>query len=142
MKRLAADILILGSCGALVLETRPDPGSSAYERVVLSVDKKTCVPLEVRAYENDRGPRKVFTADPSQIFPVGAAFVPHAVELRDQRDGRHTDLRVETVTPLPRLPDEFFHPAGLSRYRPKIKVVIELEEINPEPGLIAPETLR
>ena len=126
-----------------VLQTLPDSGSSAYERVVMSVDKKTCVPLEVRAYENhSRGPRKVFTADPSQIFPVGSAYVAHAVELRDERDGKHTDLRIETVNPLPPLPDEFFLPAGLSRYRPKVQVKIELEEINPEPGLIAPETLR
>ena len=126
---------LVADTSVYVLESNPAPGTSAYARILTSIDKKTCVPLRIQLYERSNGgePRKVFTSNPSQIFRVGKTWIPHAVLVRDLRDSKETELVIETVNPLPRLPDEFFNPAGLGRYIPKIEINVELEEIEPMP---------
>ncbi len=88
-----------------VLESYPEPGTSAYARVVTSVDKKTCVPLQIKLYERVGAlPRKIISADAEDIFPVGDIWIAHKMDLRDYRDGKRSTLHVRSVFPPPPTP--------------------------------------
>ena len=123
----------IGERAVYVLESTPEPGSSAYERVVTSVDKKTCIPLQAKFYENARSaPRKVLTTDPEQIFPVSSIWVAHSATLRDHRDQKETVLHIESVMPDIELPDEPFDPEFLGKLRPHIELDVTFDPIEPE----------
>ena len=110
-----------------VLESHPEPGTSAYVRVVLSVDVKTCVPLQIKLYERvGAPPRKIISSDAEDIFPVGDIWIAHKMGLRDYRDGKRTTLHVRSVFPPTPLPAWIFD----RDQQKEPRMVIEF----PEPG--------
>jgi hypothetical protein len=128
MRRLADDRI--GDRPTYVLESTPAPGSSAYERIITSVDTEFCVPLEIKLYEKLRAaPRKVVTTDSDQIFPVRDIWIPHSVTLWDYRDQKRTVLHVESIMPELTLPDMVFEPETLGKYKPTIDVEITFDPI-------------
>ncbi len=120
----------IGDRATYVLESTPEPGTSAYVRIVTSVDKEMCVPLEAKLYEKiGAAPRKVATTDPEQIFRVRNAWIAHTVTLWDYRDDKRTILRVESVMPDLELPDVAFTPPSLGRVKPRIDVEVSFDPI-------------
>ena len=128
LKRLDDDWV--GDRATFVLESTPEPGTSAYERIVTQVDKKTCVPLEAKLYDKaGNAPRKVATTDPDQIFRVHSNWIAHTITLWDHRDQKQTILHIESVMPGLTLPDVAFSPSSLGTVRPRIEVEITFDPI-------------
>lgn len=112
----------IGDRSIYLLESEPTPGTSAYERILTSVDQETCVPLEMKLYERTgASPRKVLATDPEQIFRVRSTWIAHSATLVDHRDEKRTVLEVESVVPDLELPDEAFTSDGLGNYELKIE---------------------
>ncbi len=123
----------IGDHPTYVLASAPEPGTSAYEGVVISVDKETCVPLEIKLYETLRAaPRKVIRADPEQIFEVRGVWIAHSATLWDYRDEKRSVLLMESVMPDLEIPDIAFSPEDLGRYEPRIDIEVKFDPIDPE----------
>ena len=98
-----------------VVESAPAPGEqSMYEKVVTSVDRETCVVLEIDSYEPGGKLRKVLRADPAKVQAVGALNVATAFELEDKIDETKTRVALSQVKLDAALPDSRFRPADLS----------------------------
>jgi outer membrane lipoprotein-sorting protein len=83
---------------AWVITARPAPADeSAYERIVMTVDQKTCVALRTESWEPGEQLRKVLTADPAEIIEQNSLWIPRRLTMRDQRDETQTDVIVEEV---------------------------------------------
>ncbi len=131
VRRLGDDRI--GDHPTYVLESFPEPGTSAYARIVTSVDKETCVPLKMRLYERiNSAPRKVIMVDAEQIFEVRGVWIAHSATLWDYRDDKRTVLQVESVMPDVELPDVAFSPEDLGKYEPKIDIEVKFDPIDPE----------
>ena len=105
-----------------VLESHPEVGTSDYARVVTSVDKDTCVPLQIKLYERVGAlPRKIISADADDIFPVGDIWIAHKLGLRDYRDGKRTTLHLRSVFPPTTLPSWIFDRQQLHK-QPRIAI--------------------
>jgi len=85
-----------------------------YEKVVTSVDRETCVILQVESFEPGGRLRKVLRADPAQVHKVGAVYISGLVELEDVVDQTHTIVKVDEVKLDADIPDGRFRPADLS----------------------------
>ena len=93
------------------------PGSqevSAYEKIVTSVDRETCVVLQVDSFEPGGRLRKVLRADPTKVQQVGELYIAGALELEDVVDQTHTKVKVDEVKLDVDIPDGRFRPADLS----------------------------
>lgn len=77
-----------------VVELRPAPGNSAYERIVSSFDQEKCVPLRSEMYEPGGRLRKLQTIAPDAVTwsPLAGAWLPQRVTIEDLRDGTTTYL--------------------------------------------------
>lgn len=107
-KERAADTKVAGR-GVYALILRPDPGSgSAYERIVMFVDKETCVPLRTESYERGDELRKVLTADASKIEREGTLWVPRQQTMTDLRDETQTELLIEQIKIDAKIHDKMF----------------------------------
>jgi hypothetical protein len=96
-KDLGDDAEISGR-GAHMITARPTPeADSAYERIVMAVDKETCVVLQTQSYEPGDQLRKVLLTDPAEIKQIGSLWVPHRVTMQDVRDETKTDVIVEEI---------------------------------------------
>ena len=93
------------------------PGSqevSAYEKIVTSVDRETCVVLQVDSFEPGGRLRKVLRADPTKVQQIGELYIAGALELEDVIDQTHTVVKVDEVKLDVDIPDGRFRPADLS----------------------------
>ncbi len=95
--------------------TPPPEDRSVYERIVAHVHRETCVPIQIEFYERGEQPRKVVTADPSQISREGGSWMPHAIRVRDLKENTETRLSVERIEVDPELPDRLFTSSALAR---------------------------
>jgi hypothetical protein len=76
----------------------PQPGSgSAYEKVVVFVDRATCVPLRTDSYETGGTLRKQLLTKIDSITRIGEHWVPRSQTMRDLRDRTTTELTVEDI---------------------------------------------
>ena len=97
-----------------VLETRPT--DSAYERIVISLDQESCLPLLVRFYEPGKAqPRKELTTDPRSNVKHGERWVAHSALMRDLENLTTTHLMVDSHAQDQLLPDGQFTVEGLER---------------------------
>lgn len=92
---------------------RERPGS-AYERVVLSVDSETCVPLQMEFFEAGDRLRKRLRIDPAAVRSSGTTRLPGAVRMSDLRAETSSELIVETFEVDAEIPDGTFTPAWRS----------------------------
>jgi outer membrane lipoprotein-sorting protein len=88
--------------------------ASAYEKIVTSVDRETCVVLQVDSFEPGGRLRKVLRADPTKVQQVGELYIAGALELEDVIDQTHTKVKVDDVKIDVDIPDGRFRPADLS----------------------------
>ena len=133
------DDAVVGGRDAYVLETRPDPATSAYSRVVTAVDRERCVLLRIEMYEQDQQPRKVLTTNPETTLFVNAHWIPQHTRLEDLRDGSRTDVSLRSVVTALEIPDRVFDPQSLGQVRPRLAFEpgaplprVELELVGPD----------
>ncbi len=96
------------------IETRPAAdGGSAYQRVVTSVDRETCVALRSESFESGEQPRKVLVADSKSLLHAGAMWLATKLEMRDLRDQTHTEVSIADVEVDLDIKDREFQPSAL-----------------------------
>lgn len=100
----------------LALEPRPED-SSAYRRVVTSVDRETCVVLRVAFYERGDTPRKLLSADAGSLTEQNGRWLARKLEMRDLRDETTSWLEILEVEIDVEVPDRIFNPTLLDRGR-------------------------
>jgi hypothetical protein len=88
--------------------------ASAYEKIVTSVDRETCVVLQVDSFEHGGRLRKVLRADPTKVQKVGSLYIAGALELEDVIDQTHTKVKLDEVKLDVDIPDNRFRPTDLS----------------------------
>jgi outer membrane lipoprotein-sorting protein len=96
-----------------VLETTPLDETSAYQRILTSIDREQCLPLRTEFIGRNGTLRKELVAVREEIREVGNRFIPHRVIMRDLKLGSETELSVRKVKVDPKLRDRFFEPAEL-----------------------------
>ena len=78
-----------------VAEVRPK--GSTYERIVVSLDQESCLPLQVQFFEPGKErPRKELTTDPSSNLKHGSLWVAHSALMRDLQNLTTTHLMVDS----------------------------------------------
>lgn len=84
---------------AYVLEIRPTVESqSAYERIISFIDQETCTLSRSEFYERGDDPRKVLSADASQITREDTGiWVVRKYVMRDLRDETETAMVIESL---------------------------------------------
>jgi len=101
--------------GVYVVVSEPAAGEeSSYEKIVTSVDKDTCVVLQVDSFEAGGKLRKVLRADPTKIVKVGDLQVATWIELEDKIDQTKTRVALDKVELDTSIPDGRFRPTDLS----------------------------
>jgi hypothetical protein len=109
-----ADATIAGRA-VFVIATKPAPGEeSSYDRVVTSIDRETCVVLQVDSFEPGGKLRKVLKADPASIKKVGDFTLATQLDLADAIEQTHTAVKLDKVTLDAEIPDGRFRPADLA----------------------------
>lgn len=96
-----------------VLETTPLDESSAYLRILTSIDREQCLPVRTEFFARNGSLRKELIAVREEIRQVGNRFIPHRVIMRDLKLGSETELSVRKAKVDPKLRDRFFEPAEL-----------------------------
>ncbi len=92
-----------------VLESRPLPeAKSMYERVVTSVDQKTCVPLLTELFERGKGLRKKLVVDPMLLKKKGQMWLPQLALMEDLLNFTSTVFMVDSSSQGKPLDDELF----------------------------------
>ena len=94
-----------------------EPGSieaSAYEKIVTSVDRDTCVILQVDSFEPGGRLRKVLRADPAKVQTVGSLHMASSLELEDVVDQTKTKVHLDEIKLDTEIPDGRFRPAELA----------------------------
>jgi hypothetical protein len=86
---------------------------STYERVVTSIDRETCVVLQVDSFEAGNRLRKVLRADPASVKQVGGISFASAVELEDVIDQTRTRVSVDQFKIDTTIPDSRFRSTDL-----------------------------
>jgi hypothetical protein len=109
-----ADATVSGRPVYVVQSSPAKDEQSSYERIVTSVDRETCVVLQVDSFEPGGRLKKVLRADPAKIQSVGALSVATALELEDVVDQTKTRVSLADVKLDAPLPDSRFRPADLS----------------------------
>jgi hypothetical protein len=78
-----------------VAEVRPK--QSAYERVLISLDQESCLPLQIQFFEPGKPrPRKELTTDPRSNVKHGTVWVAHSALMRDLQNLTTTHLMVDS----------------------------------------------
>jgi hypothetical protein len=90
---------------------------SAYESVILFIDRKSCLPLKIECYESGGRLRKLITLDPAQLIQQGGIWLAQEVRVKDLRDETETRLIVEEIAVDEPLSDKRFRIAELGRHR-------------------------
>lgn len=96
---------------AYLLAVKPaDPAETRYSHVQVWVDTQSCVPLKAEFHE-DGAVRKSLLVPVKAIQASGAQWYPSVVEMSDRKDGTHTVLRVQGLSPEEKLSGGYFDPA-------------------------------
>jgi hypothetical protein len=104
----------VGDRAVYVAEARPK--QSAYERVLISLDQESCLPLQIQFFEPGQArPRKELTTDPRSNLKHGEVWVAHSALMRDLQNLTTTHLMVDSHEQDQLLPDGQFTVDALER---------------------------
>ena len=95
--RRLEDTVVDGRPAFVVERKLAADSGSAYERIVETIDRETCVPLVNESYESGDRLRKVLRSDPAKLERNGGRWVPRSNVMRDLLDETETSLEVEKV---------------------------------------------
>jgi hypothetical protein len=113
-KRLADDRV--GGRPVWVVETLPEADSgSGYRSIVTSIDKATCMPLQIKMYGDGTRVRKILNVDPNQIAKRGDTWIAHHVIMKDMRDYTETQMLVDSADVHVDFPDDHFRLESLRK---------------------------
>ena len=92
-----------------VVAHRPDGSEgSSYTRIVVYVDRDTCVALRTEFFQRGERPRKVLVADPESLLQVDGRWLAQSLEMQDLRDQTRSWLRVLNVEHDVEIPERVF----------------------------------
>lgn len=111
MKRLP-DITLDGQA-AYVLETTTDEETSAYSRIVSTVDQAWCVPTKTEFFGQNGSLAKSLVVQRADVKQIGQRWVPMRMTMENLKDKRRTLLSIDEISFEPELGDDLFTPVGL-----------------------------
>lgn len=93
-----------------VLETQTKMEDTGYERVVSSIDQKSCVLLKSEFFAKGDAPRKVLEADASTLFQADTYWTIFGYTMADRARGTRTELALSDLSINERLSGKLFDP--------------------------------
>jgi outer membrane lipoprotein-sorting protein len=106
----------IGGRAVYVLDAWPtEESESAYDRIIASVDKETCVLLKALFYEEGPEPRKILVAEPSSLTRKGKTWLARKMTMKDLGGGGESELTVKKIQIDVEIPDNQFSQARLGR---------------------------
>ena len=103
---------------AYQLAAMPTPDSgSAYARIVSTIDRETCVPLDVRFFSDAEELKKRLSVDPESITREGGVWVSRRATLANPSKQRESRLEIVEVELDVEVPKSFFSQSRLGRLK-------------------------
>ena len=132
----------LGEHDTLVVDLKPEPGTSHYARVRAWLDLDSCIPLKLELFDTDTHLRRIVENRPSSILRMGGRAIPHETAIRDLQAGTESRSVLLAIIPGLSIPDEILQVESLGQYRPR--VVLDGDDGRPmvDVGRVAPEDSR
>ena len=93
----------------------PVPEETAYHHIVYSIDKETCLPLQIDFYATAEDVAKRMTSDPGSFTREGEVWVARSVTMHTLADETSSELQVLKIEVGADLPDRMFTLAHLER---------------------------
>jgi hypothetical protein len=78
------------------------------DRTVIWVDRERCLPMQMEFYERGTQLRKRLVVDPARIEAQGTRHVARRMEIKDVKDGTHTEMLVEDIEMEADIPQSTF----------------------------------
>jgi outer membrane lipoprotein-sorting protein len=88
---------------------------SAYHHIVYSIDKESCLPLQIEFFDEPENRRKLLKSDPASFSRQGEGWVARSLTIEDLADGTVSTLEVEEIDVDAEVPDRLFTLAHLER---------------------------
>jgi outer membrane lipoprotein-sorting protein len=91
------------------------PEGSAYDHIVYSIDKETCLPLQIEFFDTPENLLKLLKSDPESFTREGDGWVARSVTIQNLSGGTASTLDVEKIEVDTGVPDRMFTLAYLER---------------------------
>lgn len=88
---------------------------SAYDHIVYSIDKESCLPLQIEFFDTPENQRKILRSDPGSIARQGEGWVARSLSIEDLSHGTSSKLEVEEIEIDVEVPDRMFTLSYLER---------------------------
>jgi hypothetical protein len=79
-----------------IVEARPD-GVSSYQRIVASVDQRTCLPLRLEFFGVEDQPKRRMRVNPEQVTRAAQSWMPREVVVEDLESGSLLTVQVVSL---------------------------------------------
>jgi outer membrane lipoprotein-sorting protein len=88
---------------------------SAYDHIVYSIDKETCLPLQIEFFDTPENRLKLLKSDPGSFTQEGDGWVARSVTIQNLSGGTASELEVEKIEVDVEVPDRMFTLSYLER---------------------------
>jgi outer membrane lipoprotein-sorting protein len=88
---------------------------SAYDHIVYSIDKETCLPLQIEFFDTAENRPKLLKSDPESFTREGDGWVARSVTMQNLASGTSSELKVEKIEVDVEIPDRMFTLSYLER---------------------------
>ena len=95
-------------------DTTGEEGSS-YDHIVYSIDKETCLPLQIEFFDTPENRLKLLKSDPESFTREGDGWVARSVTIQNLAGGTTSELKVEKIEVDVEVPDRMFTLSYLER---------------------------
>jgi outer membrane lipoprotein-sorting protein len=95
-------------------DTSKEEGS-AYDRILYSIDKETCLPLQIEFFDTPENRLKVLKSDPESFSREGDGWVARSVSIENLAAETASVLTVEEIEVDVEIPDRMFSLSYLER---------------------------
>ena len=95
-------------------DTTREEGSS-YDHIVYSIDKETCLPLQIEFFDAPENRVKLLKSDPESFTREGDGWVARSVSMQSLAGGTSSVLKVEKIEVDVEVPDRMFTLSYLER---------------------------
>lgn len=96
-------------------EDTSEQEGSAYDHIVYSIDRQSCLPLQIEFFDSPENRRKVLKTDPESISRAGEGWVARSMSIEDLSQGTSSKLEVEKIDLDVEVPDRMFTLSYLER---------------------------
>ena len=88
---------------------------SAYDHIVYSIDKETCLPLQIEFFDTPENRLKLLKSDPESFTREGDGWVARSVTMQNLAGETASELKVEKIEVDVEVPDRMFTLSYLER---------------------------